>query len=113
MSRTTTVKDKNALRITTQYRDREKGMVYELRCGDDRIAVRREEGASVPGGSEWRFEARTPQSPEVVVLGAWVSTRTAALEDVARLWSLKVPSLGIPSFDWVAVATALAAVKAL
>jgi hypothetical protein len=105
------VKDVNALRITNQYRDPPRGMVYELACGVDRVALL----AAQSDGKvdEWRFEARTAQLPELVLVGEWQHTRAEALGALGRLWTSKVAALGIPSFDWVAVNTALAAVKAV
>ena len=106
-------KNDDSLRIVNQYRDREKhGMVYELRRGEDRLALLAapSEGA---GAQEWRFEARTAQSPELVVTGEWGRTRAEALETVGRSWSSQVDLLGIPRLDWLAGATALVAVKAV
>jgi hypothetical protein len=109
----TTPKVNTALRITDQYRDYvEGGMVYELRCGDARLALRAAQSKG-PGDPEWRFEARTTQSPQLVILGDWRGSRAVALETLARSWNAKVPLLGIPSFDWGAIAAALAAVRAV
>ena len=113
MSKTTASKANDSLRITNQYRDREKrGMVYELRCGDARLALLAAQSES-PSEPEWRFEARTAQAPQLVIIGEWGPTRAGALAAVGRLWREKVVSLGIPSFDWTAVETALAAVRAV
>lgn len=108
-----TRRDPHALRITNQYRDRDgHGMVYELQCGTAKLALLASPSGG-PGAPEWRFEARTAQAPQLVVIGDWGKTRALALESVGRLWSEKVPSLALPTFDWAGVATALAAVRAV
>jgi hypothetical protein len=106
-------RDPDALRITNQYRDRDrKGMVYELQCGTSKLALLSSPSEG-PGDPEWRFEARTTQAPQLVVIGDWGLTRALALEAVGRLWLEKLPTLGLPTFDWTAIATALQAVKAV
>ncbi len=106
-------KDKNALRITDQYRDQARGaMAYEFRVGDARLALLSEERTST-GARAWRFEARTAQSPQLVVIGEWGSSRAEALQTLARLWTDRVPDLGVPDFDWVAIASLLATVRAV
>jgi hypothetical protein len=108
-----TIKANDATRIVNQYRDREnRGMVYEFRHGDDRLALLAARSES-PGEPEWRFEARTAQAPQLVMIGDWGRTRAEALDALAKLWSSKVAGLPIPSFDWLAVTSALSAVKAL
>ena len=98
-----------SLRIVNQYRDREKhGMVYEFRRGDDRLALL---AAPSEGESEWRYEARTAQSPDVVVVGETRRTRAEALETLGRQWTSQVTTLGIPTFDWLVVTSALVAVR--
>lgn len=113
MSKPSTARNADALRITNQYHEREKaGTVYELRCGESKLALLVSQSGG-PGAPEWRFEARTAQAPQLVVIGDWGTTKLGALEAVGRLWVSKVDSLGLPTFDWVAVATALATVRAV
>jgi RNA recognition motif-containing protein len=104
-------KDKNALRITNQYRaSMDRGMVYELRCDGIGFAL---EMAQSPSAGEWRVQARTTQSPQLVVNGDWAATRLDALRVVGQLWISKTTSLGLPKLDWDAVASALMAVRAV
>lgn len=110
----TTPKLDDKLRITNQYRDKDRGgaIAYELRCGEARIVLRASQSAA-ENSTEWRFEAHTFHAPDLVVIGDWQASRTEALRAVGSLWSSKAPSLGLPMFDWTAVATALTAVRAL
>jgi hypothetical protein len=107
-------KTDDTLRITNQYRDKDRGgaMAYELRCGDARIVLRAARSAA-DDSNEWRFEAHTFQSPDLVVIGDWQPSRIAALAAIGSLWSSKAASLGLPTFDWTAMATALSAVRAI
>ncbi len=107
-------KPDDKLRITNQYRDKDRGgaIAYELRCGEARIVLRASQGAA-DNSKEWRFEAHTFQAPDLVVVGDWQTSRTEALRAVGTLWSAQALSLGLPTFDWTAVATALTAVRAL
>jgi RNA recognition motif len=106
-----TVKDKNALRITNQYRASvDRGMVYELKVDAVGVAL---EVAQSPSAGEWRVQARTTQAPQLVVIGEWAATRIEALRAVGKLWGSKMPSLGLPNLDWDAVASVLAEVRAV
>ena len=108
---TRTVKDKNALRITNQYRASvDRGMVYELKVDAIGVAL---EVAQSPSAGEWRVQARTTQAPQLVVIGDWAATRREALRAVGALWASKMPSLGLPKLDWDAVASVLAEVRAV
>jgi len=107
-------KSNDELRITNQYRDKDRrgAMAYELRCGDARLVLRAAQSAE-DHANEWRFEAQSVQPPEIVLIGDWQTSRTAALAAVGTLWTSKAESLGLPTFDWTAVATALTAVRAI
>jgi hypothetical protein len=106
-----TKNDPEATRITQQYRDRERRMVYELRCGPSALVLRATQSADEAAG--WRFEAHPMQAPQLVVVGSWGATRSDAFRAVRELWLDRASSLGLAVLDWDKVASALAAVRAL
>ena len=111
MSRANSKRDPDALRITSQYVVRQDGsMVYELRAGTSKLVLASSANRSTDS-QEWRFEAKTPQLPDVAVMGEWAATRALALQGVAALWKLRELESGLPGFDWDNVATVLADVK--
>ena len=95
--------------IKNQYREPGKGMVYELKCSDDANLVLRATQSLDPS-AQWRFEARLSQ---MVLIGEWHATRMGAFDTLRELWMLKSASLGLATFDWDKVATALKQVRAL
>ena len=105
-------KDKDKLKITNQFRDK-RGMVYDLKCEGDRITVYVSPRENPNDAGDWRVEVRTSHAPEAVVIAEWGATRADALREVGRQWASNATTLGLPTFDWDAVATALNAVRAL
>jgi hypothetical protein len=95
--------------IRNQYREPGKGMVYELRCSEDAHLVLRAMQSLDPS-AQWRFEARLSQ---MVLIGDWHATRLGAFHMLRELWALKSASLGLATFDWDKVASALQQVRAL
>jgi hypothetical protein len=105
-------KNKDALQITNQFRDR-RGMVYDLKCEGARLTVQVTPRVSSADPGEWHVEARTAHTPESLVIAEWGPTRADALREVGRAWVREAPSHGLPTFDWEAVAQVLTAVRAL
>lgn len=102
--------DTNAPRITQQYRDRERRMVYELRCGTSALVVLATQSSE--NTDEWRFEAHPMEAPERIVKGEG-STRAAAFGAMRDMWIERGEALGLASVEWEKVATALTSVRAI
>lgn len=105
--------DKDLLRITNQSRVRD-GMEYWLKWQGVHLKI-----LMTPRGSEsqpdaWRVEARAGGSrEEAYVACESAATRIDALRAVGKAWTSDVATHGLATFDWDAVAKALAEVKAL
>lgn len=115
--------DRPVVRITQQFRERG-NMAYDLDCAGTRLTVRifppNNMAASDPaagreahGEELWRVEARITDAPGAVVGSASGATRTEAFREVATWWASQQGTLGLPSFDWDAIAKAMTAVRAL
>jgi hypothetical protein len=105
-------KDVDALRITNQFRSKT-GFVYDLKCNGARLTINIAPRQNSGDAGEWSVEARLGSSPDAASIPAWGSTRVDALREVGRLWTSKAEELGLPTFDWDAVATMLSSVRAL
>ncbi len=101
--------DDGAPRITQQYRDRDGRMVYELRHGTSQLVLVANESKDVAG--EWRFEAHPRETPQLVVSGAWSSSRAAAFRTMRELCVER--GEGLAGIDWDKVAAALVLVRAI
>ena len=104
--------DPDALKITNQFRSRN-GFVYDLKCRGVRLTLNigQRQNPSDPG--EWCVDACVNAPPQATPIGAWGATRIDALREVGRLWAASAGDLGLPMFDWDAVATALSGVRAV
>jgi hypothetical protein len=102
----------NALKITNQYRSKT-GFVYDLKCNGMRLTVgiAPRQGPTDPG--EWCVEGQAGSLPDMLPIAAWGPTRSETLSEVGRQWVSKTAELGLPEFDWVAVAAVLADVRAI
>jgi hypothetical protein len=100
--------DDGAPRITQQYRDRDGRMVYELRHGTSQLVLVANEQVT---GNEWRFEAHSRETPDLVVTGAWSSSRATAFKTMRELCVERGEALA--SIDWDKVAAALVLVRAI
>lgn len=103
--------ERDTTRITQQYRDRNRRMVYELRSGTATLVLLASQSADPT--AEWRFEAHPMEAPQLVVVGRWVATRADALRAVRDLWVERAASLGLARVDWEQVANALTSVRAI
>jgi len=105
-------KNPDALKITNQFRSRT-GFVYDLKYEAVRLTVEiaRRQNPDEPG--EWHMEVRVSSVPDAAPIDAWAETRRDALTEVGRVWANSAPELGLPTVDWVAVATALSDVRAV
>ena len=103
--------DDDAPRITQQYRDRDGRMVYELRHGTSQLVLVMSE--STDGTGNVRFEAHPRETPQLVVTGAWSSSRAAAFKTLRELCVERGEGLGLARIDWDKVGAALLAVRAI
>jgi hypothetical protein len=105
--------DEDAVRITQQFRARD-AMVYDLRSRAGRLTLRvTGRGGDEGPPTEWRIEASTSTSPDAVVVAEAGATRAAALQALGQSWNEKRLENNLPSFDWAAVAQAMAKVRAI
>ena len=104
--------DPNAPKITNQFRSRI-GFVYDIKSMGVRLTLNvwQKQNAADPG--EWCVDARVNSAPETAPIAAWGKTKVAALTEVGRLWASDGLALGLPTFDWEAVATVLSGVRAI
>jgi hypothetical protein len=100
------------LKITNQFRSKA-GFVYDLRCDGARLTVNITQRQGAGDAGEWHVEASTKAAASDAAIAAWADTRVAALQEVGRQWSSRAAELGLPTFDWDAVATALTNVRAV
>jgi hypothetical protein len=105
-------KEKNPVRITNQFRSRT-GFVYDLTCESVRLTVDIMPRGNQDDAGDFRVEAKSNAAPDAEPVFAWAMTRIDALRSVGTQWSEKGPEAGLPALDWDAVATALAAVRAV
>ncbi len=103
--------DADAPRITQQYRDRDRRMVYELRHGTSSLVLLASQSADA--SAEWRFEGHPMESPQLVVVGQWNASRTDAFRAMRDLWIARGDALGLARVDWDKVEGALSAVRAI
>ncbi len=103
--------DDGAPRITQQYRDRDRRMVYEVRHGTSLLVLHAAESAG--DTAEWRFEAHARESPQLVVSGSWAASRADAFKTMRDLWVERGEGLGLARIDWEKVAVELASVRAI
>ena len=100
------------LKITNQFRSKA-GFCYDLRCDGARLTVNITPRQGAGDEGEWHVEANAKPAPEDAGIAAWGATRVDALREVGRQWSSRSQELGLPTFDWDAVATALTNVRAV
>jgi hypothetical protein len=107
-------RDDGSIRITQQFRDRD-AMVYDLRSSAGRLTLRitGRGGADDGPPTEWRIEASTSSSPGALVVSEEAATRAEALSAVGHSWNEQRFANSLPTFDWEAVARAMAAVRAI
>jgi len=101
----------DALRITSQFRTRE-GMAYELRDHGARLTVLITETRGEAAAAAWRVEAFASLTPAVTISHT-APTRREALQRTGGGWELGAREHNLPTFDWDAVARALAVVRAI
>lgn len=101
--------DEPVLRIVTQYWHG-RVRVCELEKAGAKLDLRISRTADAEG---WRVEASGGHHASAPSFSECAPTRSGALSAVASSWLARGPSLGLPFFDWEAVASALRAVDAV
>jgi hypothetical protein len=104
--------EKRGVRITQQFRERH-NMTYELDCAGARLIVRVFPLGDDEPCSEWLVEARTGNASDDVVASATAPSRAIALDRVAQWWRDNTASRSLGTFDWSAIAQAMASVRAV
>jgi hypothetical protein len=105
-------REAGALKITTQYRSRQ-GMIYELECQGSVLDLHVSPRSDSADSGEWCIAAHSGRLAGATTITEWGDTRADALRRVGRAWSAQAAGLGLPSFDWQAVETLLATVRAV
>ncbi len=103
---------RRALRITDQFR-KSQAMVYDLRCGDDRLTLTIAARASAADEGDWRVEAWPGRGHLANAVSAWGVSPADALRAVGASWTQHRLAKNLPPFDWDAVAKALREVHAI
>ncbi|HYQ16198.1 MAG TPA: hypothetical protein VEQ58_10585 [Polyangiaceae bacterium] len=97
-------------RVVTQYRSGGE-MVYELESAGVFLEIRISSKVLGSGERSWHVAAQQGKSPDSAVVSDSAETKSAALDTVGASWDEQATELGLPSFDWAAVKTALLAVR--
>jgi hypothetical protein len=101
----------DALKITNQLRSRN-GFVYGLKCEGVALILSIMPSENPEDQGAWSVEARVGTKDSTPIT-AWGPTKRDALREVAAAWAARAAMLGLPTFDWQAVATVLSEVRAL
>jgi hypothetical protein len=102
-----------ACKVVTKYHSAGE-MVYELASPNALLDVRvSSRAAERPKERSWHVAAQQGRSPNSIVISESAATKAEALGLVAELWAQREQELGLPAFDWKAVAAALLAVRAI
>ena len=87
--------------------------VYEVGNAQAKLEIRISSQSVGPGERTWHVAALEGGAPTAVAITDHAETKQSALAKVATLWSEQEGELGLPSFDWTAVAAALLAVRGI
>lgn len=109
---TNSTKQPQGCRVVTRYHSGGE-MVYELETADASLEVRISSRAVAGGERSWHVAAQPGNAPDSAAISDEAQTKRGALDKVAAQWSEQAAELGLPTFDWTAVATALLAVRGI
>ncbi|WP_169928580.1 RNA recognition motif domain-containing protein [Labilithrix luteola] len=96
------------VRVVQQFRERA-NMTYELECSGTAVTFR----LFPIEGDRWRFEARTTDAANPVVVTGAGRTRSEALDAVVREWNVRAASSGVRPLDGTGLTRAMAGIKAV
>ena len=99
-----------ACRVVTQYNSGGE-RVYELATADASLEVRISSRAVGAGERRWHVTAQQGNAPDSAAISDEAETKRGALSKLAVQWTEQAAELGLPTFDWTAVETALLAVR--
>jgi hypothetical protein len=109
---TNSTKPPHGCRVVTRYQSAGE-MVYELESADARLELRISSRTLAGGERSWHVAAQPGNAPDSAAISDEADTKRAALDKVAAQWTGQAAELGLPTFDWNAVATALLAVRGI
>lgn len=103
---------KPVCRVVTQYHSGGE-KVFELATADASLELRVSSLAIGGGERRWHVAAQQGSAPDSAAISCEGETKRGALNKVAEQWTEQAAELGLPSFDWAAVETALLAVRGI
>jgi hypothetical protein len=101
-----------ACRVVTQYNSGGE-KVYELSAAGASLEVRISSLALGGGERRWHVAAQPGGVSDSAAITGEAETKRSALSKVAVLWAERAAELGLPTFDWIAVETALLTVRGI
>ncbi len=107
----TNSKQPPACRVVTQYHSGGE-KVYELETAGGALELR-VSSLAVGGERRWHVAAQEGSSPDSTAISEEAETKRDALSKVAAQWAERATELGLPTYDWAAVETALLAVRGI
>jgi hypothetical protein len=99
-----------ACRVVSQYYSGGE-KVFELATADASLELRVSSLAVGGGERRWHVAAQPGSAPDSTAISCEAETKRSALSKVAGQWAERASELGLPTFDWTAVETALLAVR--
>jgi hypothetical protein len=99
-------------KVITQYRSAGE-MVYEVECSGISLDIRVSSQPGTAGERDWHVAAQSGRDADAIVITESAPTKAEALRKVAASWEERAPDLGLPLFNWEAVAVALLAVRGI
>ncbi|HWA77258.1 MAG TPA: hypothetical protein VG937_33215 [Polyangiaceae bacterium] len=101
-----------ACRVVRQYHSGGE-RVYQLATVDASLELRISSRALAGGERSWHVAAQQGDAPDSAAIGEEAETKRDALSKVGARWIEQAAELGLPTFDWTAVETALLAVRGI
>jgi hypothetical protein len=101
-----------ACRVVTQYYSGGE-KIYELASPNATLELRVSSRALDGGVRTWHVAAQSGNANDAVTISDEAENKRDALSKVAAQWTAQAGELGLPSFDWTAVESALLAVRGI
>lgn len=105
-----TIPKQPACRVVTQYYSGGE-KVFELATADASLELRISSRGLGGGERRWHVAAQQGSLPDSAAISDYAETKRGALSKVAAQWTEQAAELGLPTFDWTAIETALLAVR--